>query len=113
MLHIFIRIQSDLPGHCRAGLETSSRHREQDNAVASGAGHGQAWDTGSIRTNIYTTTLSEVSFSSTYTPSPQVLVDTYNSTQSPTSKQIATAIGSHENLWSLPLVNTKQRATCN
>lgn len=94
MLHVFIRLWSDIPGHCRAGLETSSHHREQDTAGASGAGHGQASDTGSIRTNIYTTTLNEVSFSSTYTPSPQVVVETQNSMQSPTSKQIATAMGS-------------------
>lgn len=51
--------------------------------MALGAEHGQASDTESIRTNIYTTTLSEVSFSSTYTPSPQVLVETQNSMQSP------------------------------
>lgn len=44
---------------------------------------------------IYTTTLNEISLLPSYTPSPQVLVETQNSMQSPISKQIALAMGSN------------------
>lgn len=74
--------------------------------MALGAEHGQVSGTESIRTNIYTTTLSEASFSSTYTASPQVLVETLNSMQSPTSKQTATAMGSHPEPLVTPLTTT-------
>lgn len=81
--------------------------------VVLGAEHGQASDTESIGTNIYTATLNEVSFFSTYTPSPQVLIETQNSMQSPTSKQTAVAVVHIQDLWLLPLTNIKQRATFN
>lgn len=90
-LHTFTRVQSDVPGHCRAGLETPSHHREQDTAAASGAEHAQALDTGSTRTSIRATALREAGFPPACAPSPRVLAETQNSMQSPTSKQTAMA----------------------
>lgn len=90
-LQTFTGVKSDVPGHCRAGLETSSPHREQDTAAASGAERAQALDTGPTRTSIRATALREAGFPPTCAPSPRVLAETQNSMQSPTSKQTAMA----------------------
>lgn len=74
--------------------------------VALGAGHEQASDTESIRTNRYTTTFNEISLLPSYTPSPRVLVETQNSMQNPDSKQIALAMSSKRE----PLVTSSHKS---
>lgn len=74
--------------------------------AALGAEHEQASDTGSIRTNTNKTTFNEISLLPSYTPSPQVLVETQNSMKNPTSKQIVLAMDSKRE----PLVTSSHKS---